>query len=111
MAFPLIPFIAGAVIGSLATYIYRDDKIRHEIKRSAGDLSSKVQHGAEEVSDKLTGRFDRLRGQSGTDKKTTETDGAVAETDDEKPVTATPKRKVTRKATPKKSAEDKPQTS
>lgn len=53
MPFPLIPFVAGAALGSLATYFFQDDDVRRGVKNTAEDVTDKVKDAAEVVSDKL----------------------------------------------------------
>jgi len=54
MAIHLVPFVAGAVIGGLAAYFARDEKLRREVSESAGELSGKVRETAGEVGDKVS---------------------------------------------------------
>lgn len=61
MAYYLIPFVAGAVIGGLAVYLYRDEQLRGNLRQSAGDLSRKVQETAGEVSGKVTKGLGQVR--------------------------------------------------
>ena len=56
MAIPLIPFVAGAVIGGLTAYLYKDDKVRKDIKKTAGDMSHRVSEGFSELKGKVTGK-------------------------------------------------------
>lgn len=56
MALPLIPLVAGAVLGSLATYLYKDDKLKRDLKRAAGNVSDKVSDGFEGLRDKVYGK-------------------------------------------------------
>lgn len=61
MAIHLIPFVAGAVLGGLGAYFYRDEKLRREVKRTAGDLGGKVRKTADQVSGKVSAGFGELR--------------------------------------------------
>lgn len=54
MAFPLLPFIAGAAIGGLATYLYENQKARSKINKAAGDVSDKVKQSTGAVTKKLS---------------------------------------------------------
>ncbi len=49
MAFPLAPFIAGAVVGTVSTLLYRDEKVRENLRSAADSVKSSV--------DKLTARL------------------------------------------------------
>lgn len=62
MAYHLIPFVAGAVIGGLAVYLYRDEELRGNLRQSADDLSRKVQETAGQVSGKVTRGLGQVRG-------------------------------------------------
>lgn len=68
MAIPLIPFVAGAVIGGLSAYFYRDERLRKEVRRTAGDLSGKVKETADNVSHRVaegwSGMRDKVTGRS-----------------------------------------------
>ena len=61
MAFPLVPFVAGAVIGGLGTYFYCDERLRSAASRTARELSGKAKRTAEGVSDTVSGGFRGLR--------------------------------------------------
>ncbi len=61
MAFPLVPFVAGAVIGGLGAYFYRDEKLRKSVKRASHELPGKVKRTASEVSDKVSETVKDLR--------------------------------------------------
>lgn len=50
MAYHLIRFVAGAVVGGLAVYLVRDDRLRKDLRQSAGNLSRKAQQAAGEVA-------------------------------------------------------------
>jgi hypothetical protein len=105
MAIPLIPFVAGAVIGGLAAYLYRDDRLRRRMRHAAGDVTDKARDTAEIIGDTLSDAYDGLR-----DKVTKK--GAAAEPAAvEEPVaeTAAPKKaakktSARRKVSTKKSA-------
>jgi len=43
MAYHLIPFVAGAVVGGLAVYLFRDEQVRDDLRQSATSISRKVQ--------------------------------------------------------------------
>lgn len=74
MAFPLIPFVVGAALGSLATYFYQDDNVRRGIKNTAEDVTDKVKDTASTVSHKVSSGLDGLRKNSPTDSKPEEFD-------------------------------------
>jgi hypothetical protein len=61
MAYPLIPFVAGAVVGGLAVCLVRDDRLRKDLRRSAGSLSRKAQVTAGEVSGKVAKGLGQVR--------------------------------------------------
>lgn len=61
MAIHLIPFVAGAVFGGLGAYLYRDEKLRREVKRTAGVVGGKVTKTAGRVSGKVSAGFGELR--------------------------------------------------
>lgn len=42
MAFPIIPLAIGTAVGSLATYIYKDETTRERIKSTTNQVSEKV---------------------------------------------------------------------
>ncbi|MDJ0944910.1 MAG: hypothetical protein QNJ30_15685 [Kiloniellales bacterium] len=52
MAIPIIPFVAGAVIGGLGVYFYRDKKVRGAVGRTARGLREKVSSKSEEAPTK-----------------------------------------------------------
>ncbi len=56
MALPLIPLVAGAVLGGLAAYLYKDEKLRRDIKRAADNVTDKVSDGFDGLRDKVSGR-------------------------------------------------------
>lgn len=92
MALHLIPFVAGAVIGGLTAYFYRDEKVRKEVRRSASDLSHKVKATAGDVSHKVSEGFSDLR------RKVARTPQAEAE-ETPKAVKKVARKKVSRKKT------------
>jgi len=61
MAYHLIPFVAGAVVGGLAVYLFRDERLRGDLRQSAGSLSRRTRETASEVSDKVTQGLTRVR--------------------------------------------------
>lgn len=61
MAIHLIPFVAGAVIGGLGAYFYRDEKLRKDVSRTASALTGKVKKTAGDVSGKVAEGFSDLR--------------------------------------------------
>lgn len=54
MAIPLVPLFAGAVIGGLVTYIYKDEKARSAMSRTADDVTDKVKGTASSISGKVS---------------------------------------------------------
>ena len=42
MALPLIPLVIGTAVGSLATYLYKDDKAREKLKITSNKIADKV---------------------------------------------------------------------
>lgn len=61
MAIHLIPFVAGAVIGGIGVYFYRDEKLRKEVSRTAGELGGRIRNTADRVSGKASEGFSGLR--------------------------------------------------
>lgn len=61
MAYHLIPFVAGAVVGGLAVYLFRDAKVRDDLRQSATSISRKVQQTAGEVSGKVSKGLSQVR--------------------------------------------------
>lgn len=61
MAYHLIPFVAGTVIGGLAVYLFRDERLRKDLRQSAGSLSRKAQDTAGEVSGKVATGLRQVR--------------------------------------------------
>ena len=45
----LIPFIAGAAIGAVTTYIYKDKKSRETLKKGMDTTSEKVSDGVDSI--------------------------------------------------------------
>ncbi|MEQ8602102.1 MAG: hypothetical protein RIB45_02195 [Marivibrio sp.] len=62
MPIPLIPFVAGAVLGGLGVALYRDQKLRAAVKRTAQDLPDRARQAADDVSSSVSGAFRDLRG-------------------------------------------------
>ena len=77
MPLPLIPFIAGAALGSLATYFYQDDNIRRGMKNTAEDVADKVKGTANTVSNKVSSGLNSLRNNSPADSKPEKIDEAA----------------------------------
>jgi adenylate kinase len=100
MPIPLIPLVAGAVIGGLATYLYRDEKIQADVKRTAGDVADKVKGASRTVSGKVTEGYEDLRDKikSKTSAKQTQSRKKATKK------TASAKKKVARKKVAKKKA-------
>jgi len=61
MAIVLIPWVAGAVIGGVATYLYKDEHIREDLSRTAGDVTGKLKGAADTVTEKVTAGYTGLR--------------------------------------------------
>jgi len=61
MAIVLIPWVAGAVVGSVATYLYKDEKIRKDVLRTAQGVSDMATGAATTVTGKVTEGFAGLR--------------------------------------------------
>jgi gas vesicle protein len=61
MAYHLIPFVAGAVVGGLAVYLFRDEQVRDDLRQSATSISRKVQQTAAEVSGKVSRGLSQAR--------------------------------------------------
>ena len=57
MAIPIIPFVAGAVVGGLSVYFYRDGRARGAVGRTARGLTGKVKKTAGKVSDRVSEGF------------------------------------------------------
>lgn len=113
MAYHLIPFVAGAVVGGLAAYLFRDERLRKDLRQSAGHLSRKTQETATEVSGKVATSLRQVResmaGQGRADESATRTAEPEVEPKRRKPraagrKTATrknPTRTAARKRAPK----------
>ena len=61
MAFPLIPFAAGAAVGAIVTYLLKDREVRSLIERTSNDvvrgaesLGSNVGSRVEQAADRVT---------------------------------------------------------
>jgi len=54
MAIALIPWVAGAALGSVATYLYKDEHIWKDVSRTAEDVSDKVKGAANTVTEKVS---------------------------------------------------------
>lgn len=61
MAFPLIPFVAGAVVGGLASYLYKDDLARKGIKKTAGSVTGRVKETTGNVTHKVSDSVSGLK--------------------------------------------------
>ena len=46
MATPYLPFVTGAVVGSLATFLYMDKGSQDKIRSGAASVAGKVSDGA-----------------------------------------------------------------
>ncbi|MFP4154383.1 MAG: YtxH domain-containing protein [Halothiobacillaceae bacterium] len=53
MAIHLVPLVAGVAIGSLVTYLYKDENVRKGVTRTAKDVSGKARETARTASDKM----------------------------------------------------------
>lgn len=62
MAIPLVPLLAGAVIGSVLTYIYKDEKMRSSVVKTADDVSDKVKDLSEKAGEGVTSLRNRVAG-------------------------------------------------
>lgn len=108
MAYHLIPFVAGAVIGGLAVYLFRNEKVRGELRQSASSISRKVQQTAGEVSGKVSKGLSQTRDSmpgrgARTEPPTAPVDDAgSADLNDPSEVTGTPK--PVRRTSPRKKA-------
>lgn len=51
MAIPLIPFIAGAALGGLATYFYQDKTLRRNVNQSSKKLGEGLKKTASTVTE------------------------------------------------------------
>ncbi len=61
MAYHLIPFVAGTVVGGLAVYLFGDKRFRRDLRQSAGALSRKAQATAGQVSGKVSTGISQVR--------------------------------------------------
>jgi len=61
MAIAFIPWVAGAVIGGVAAYLYKDEHVRDSVSRTTGDISDKMKGAADAVTEKVTGSVNILR--------------------------------------------------
>jgi hypothetical protein len=61
MPFPLIPFAAGAVIGSLVTYGAADKALRRRIAALADTSAAQVRSGADKLASAMTKLAARLK--------------------------------------------------
>lgn len=95
MALPLIPFVAGAVVGGLAAYLYRDERLRKRVRHTASDVGYRLKDTAETVGDKLSGVYDDIR-----DRVKQKTDDTVSP--DEPVAKKAATKRVTKKTTAKK---------
>ena len=53
MGLHLVPFLIGAAVGSVVTYIYKDKASQKKIKDAAQDASDKIKAAAQDSSDKV----------------------------------------------------------
>ncbi|MCU7834192.1 MAG: YtxH domain-containing protein [gamma proteobacterium symbiont of Taylorina sp.] len=53
MGLHLVPFLIGAAVGSVMTYIYKDKASQKKIKDVTQDASDKVKAAAQDSSDKV----------------------------------------------------------
>jgi gas vesicle protein len=110
MAYHLIPFVAGAVVGGLAAYLFRDERLRKDLRESADSLSRKAQETASEVSGKVATGVRQVRksmaGQGRADESATDTAEPEVKTKTRKPRAAVrstaARRSSTRTAAPKR---------
>jgi len=109
MALPLLPFVAGAVIGGLSAYFYRDDRVRRAVRGRADDLSGMVKKTAGEVSDKVSVGFDELK-QTLTGKSPGAAPSQKAAPTRAAKKTARKKKVSKKKAAPQKAASSEPET-
>ena len=95
MAYHLIPFVAGTVIGGLAVYLFRDERVRKDLRQSAGSLSRKAQETAGEVSGKVATGLRQVRESMPAFGRSAESAGTEAAVEEP---TAKPRKTVRRKA-------------
>lgn len=91
MAIPLIPLIAGAAVGAVATYIYNDKSSRKALKKSIDITGKKFSEGADSIKSALK------RNKTQTE----ETSEASEVKADEKPASSKRKTPVRKKAATK----------
>jgi hypothetical protein len=103
MGYHLIPFVAGAVIGGLAVHLFRDERVREDLRRSAGTISRKVQQTAGKVSKGVTRVRESMPGGSAATEPDAEGDAAAPEAAEAKPRSTT-RRTAARKAPGRKAA-------
>lgn len=53
MAFPLVPFVAGAVVGGLTAYFARDEKMRRDLSETTDEVSGKLKQNIVSLKDRL----------------------------------------------------------
>jgi hypothetical protein len=92
MGYHLIPFVAGAVIGGLAVHLFRDERVREDLRRSAGTISRKVQQTAGKVSKGVTRVRESMPGGSAATEPDAEGDAAAPEAAEAKPRSTTRRR-------------------
>ncbi len=100
MAIPLIPLLAGVAIGSLATYLYNDEKTRKQLKKAASGATDKAKQTSDTVSRKVSAGVSSLKEK--VSRSTTET--KVAPEEDAVAIKAQTVKKKTRKVVRKKVA-------
>jgi len=61
MAIPLIPLLAGAALGGLATYLYSDEKARKQLKKATSDVTDKAKQTGNTVSRKVSAGVSTLK--------------------------------------------------
>jgi hypothetical protein len=97
MAYHLIPFVAGAVVGGLAVYLFREEKVRDDLRQSATSISRKMQKTAGEVSGKVSRGLSQAResipGRSEGPDPAAEPPAAAASPERRKPARRTASRK------------------
>ena len=92
MAVHLIPFVAGAVIGGLAAYFYRDERLRGEVRKTVDDVSDKVSEGLHGLRERVSGGREEAPPAKKATRKTAAKKGAAK------------KKTVRKRAAPKKAA-------
>ncbi len=100
MAFPLVPFLAGAVVGGLSIYFYKDERARKDLQKRAGVVSGKAKEAAGDVSHKVSEGIGALREKVSRKGSATE----VSLSSDKKTTT---KKRATKKTARKKTAKAK----